>query len=377
MDSQQKNELISAIYQAAAGLVPWQAPLDTIASKLSLWAIQIIGVDKKRGSLLFSFEGGTTLPPEAALDYLRTYHALNPRLGPALALTGQNWMHCHELFDESYVAKDRFYQEFLIPYGGRYLSGTKLMDNEDVLVLLGAMRGNGNPPLAPADIEWLEDVRMHLTQALSMHLHLKHIYGRVAGGTALLDQFRHPMYLVDELRHIHFTNKAARENPVTEEFFTTHGDRFQCTTQKNDADFLVGLRELGLSSPPPGGSKSRIVLRLHSSTRPVDAVAFMIAIRPEVVLNSLGHCPLALVVLNARDQHHDPDPFIIAEAFNLTPAEARIALRVAQGANLESVAHELRISITTVRTHLYSAFSKVGVSRQAELSALLATMSPF
>ena len=61
----------------------------------------------------------------------------------------------------------------------------------------------------------------------------------------------------------------------------------------------------------------------------------------------------------------------IQQYFNLTPAEARIAEQLAQGMDLNSISEELRISITTVRTHLHSVFHKTNTSRQGELVALL------
>jgi hypothetical protein len=35
------------------------------------------------------------------------------------------WANCHEHFDEAFVARSAFYQDFLIPHGGRYVSGTQ------------------------------------------------------------------------------------------------------------------------------------------------------------------------------------------------------------------------------------------------------------
>ncbi|MEP7206643.1 MAG: hypothetical protein ABI920_06875 [Casimicrobiaceae bacterium] len=99
--------------------------------------------------MLFGHEaGGAALL--ARLDYVRKDYALSPRLAPVMALAPGAWMHCHEVFDEAFVARDRFYQEFLIPYGGRYVSATKLVERDDLVVVFGAHRGVGNQPLDPA-----------------------------------------------------------------------------------------------------------------------------------------------------------------------------------------------------------------------------------
>lgn len=61
----------------------------------------------------------------------------------------------------------------------------------------------------------------------------------------------------------------------------------------------------------------------------------------------------------------------LREAYRLTRVEGLVALRVARGRDLFSIASELGISYHTVRVHLRSTFAKTGVGRQAELAALL------
>jgi DNA-binding CsgD family transcriptional regulator len=58
-------------------------------------------------------------------------------------------------------------------------------------------------------------------------------------------------------------------------------------------------------------------------------------------------------------------------AFGLSKAEARLALHLAAGASLASMAQAFDVKLTTVRSQLQQVFSKTGTSRQAELVALL------
>jgi DNA-binding CsgD family transcriptional regulator len=57
--------------------------------------------------------------------------------------------------------------------------------------------------------------------------------------------------------------------------------------------------------------------------------------------------------------------------FGLTPAEARLAIRLSRGASLAAVADSHNISQHTARAQLKSVFAKTGVSRQAELVRLV------
>ena len=65
---------------------------------------------------------------------------------------------------------------------------------------------------------------------------------------------------------------------------------------------------------------------------------------------------------------------MLIDLFGLTAAEARLASALSMGHSLESAAHFLGLSVETVRTYLKSIFHKVGVSRQAELARLLASL---
>jgi DNA-binding CsgD family transcriptional regulator len=57
--------------------------------------------------------------------------------------------------------------------------------------------------------------------------------------------------------------------------------------------------------------------------------------------------------------------------FELTMAQARLALFLAEGGTVNEYAQFMGIKTSTVRTHLKSIFAKTGVSRQTELAILL------
>ena len=62
--------------------------------------------------------------------------------------------------------------------------------------------------------------------------------------------------------------------------------------------------------------------------------------------------------------------------FDLTPAEARLALHLVAGEALRSAAVKLSISYETARTYLKNIFRKTGTCRQAELVVVILTALP-
>ena len=70
-----------------------------------------------------------------------------------------------------------------------------------------------------------------------------------------------------------------------------------------------------------------------------------------------------------------PTEEILHITFGLTPAEARIAIGIARGETLVSIAQRHGTTVATVRTQLKSIFLKMGAHRQAEVLTLLTRRS--
>ncbi|MEO5373231.1 MAG: helix-turn-helix transcriptional regulator [Alphaproteobacteria bacterium] len=79
--------------------------------------------------------------------------------------------------------------------------------------------------------------------------------------------------------------------------------------------------------------------------------------------------------LRRRIEERDAPAPTLAEAFRLTPSEARIARSIARGQGLFETATELGISRNTARTHMKRIYAKTGARRQGDLVRLLKDMA--
>ncbi|MCA9615681.1 MAG: hypothetical protein KC586_23155, partial [Myxococcales bacterium] len=68
---------------------------------------------------------------------------------------------------------------------------------------------------------------------------------------------------------------------------------------------------------------------------------------------------------------HDSGVLVLRERLRITRAEARVALRLADGMLIPELARELQMAEATARTHLRNIFRKTGVTRQVELVTLV------
>jgi DNA-binding CsgD family transcriptional regulator len=83
-----------------------------------------------------------------------------------------------------------------------------------------------------------------------------------------------------------------------------------------------------------------------------------------------------LVILATPSSNTQIPAQALSILYGLTPAEARLAGAIAGGASVKDYADEHGNTEGTVRAQLKSVFAKTNTHRQAELAALLASISP-
>jgi DNA-binding CsgD family transcriptional regulator/PAS domain-containing protein len=81
-------------------------------------------------------------------------------------------------------------------------------------------------------------------------------------------------------------------------------------------------------------------------------------------------------VFVTQESRAAPDIATFARSFGLTPAETRMLGHLACGETLVEAMETLGISRGTAKTHLARIFAKTGVSRQADLIALMERLAP-
>ena len=124
------------------------------------------------------------------------------------------------------------------------------------------------------------------------------------------------------------------------------------------ADASIGSRGIGLPISAPGQPPAvAYVLPLTEGTA---RAAFRPACAAVFVSTTTSASPLPEAVLTTL--------------FDLTPAEARVLLRIGSGLSASRSAVSLGIGENTLKTHLNRIFAKTGTRRQADLVKLISNM---
>src|SRR6185312_7130393 len=82
--------------------------------------------------------------------------------------------------------------------------------------------------------------------------------------------------------------------------------------------------------------------------------------------------PAVLVIIADPELQNAPSADIVRKLYGLTAKEAELAGKLASGLSPAEAAAEMNMQYETARTHLKRVFSKMGISRQNELAALVA-----
>lgn len=371
-----QDHIVGSLYRAAAGELPWGESLDLVRQDVNGWGVHLHGIRLSDGAVTFSYEVGS-LSAEGALAYITQYHQIDPRVGMLARLNLLEWVNCHEHFNEHFVANNRFYQEFLLPHGGRWASGTKVFHDDELIAIFGVHRGLGMQPLSPQEAALSQRYARHIHEALSLWRRQQRLLKSALVGNALIERLGHPVLLVDEQLQLVHANAQAMAVLERDDRLRQRDGMLTLPVRHQGDAALRAVRQLRL-----GGAASyreiepaveRTVVRLESPDRPPLLMIFT-PLRPEETMGAFGTRPLALVLLHDLGQAREPDPFLLSSAFGLTPAEGRVAARLAAGDSAQEVAEQNGVALSTVRTQVRNIYEKMGVARQGELVAALATL---
>ena len=141
----------------------------------------------------------------------------------------------------------------------------------------------------------------------------------------------------------------------------------------------------GAKLAPPNAKGASALARLLTAppTPPDDALIELgaaddKALRARVrAVPSSAYGDGAWLALFVADSVRQAEPDLLRDRFQLTPAEAALAVHLGQGEALADAAQALGIAYNTARSHLRAIFAKTGTHRQAELVTLLSVSTGF
>ncbi len=351
--------LVDRIYEAA--LVP------------ELWVevihgfVQAGGGDS--GAILVLNQGAkpravTSANMTAKMDHFlnSTDWATTPRVGAAMRLMGLGFEPIEDYLTPSELESDPVTLGFREVGLGRQVCLALHMPSDEV-VAYTVERKLTREPVSPHDIARLNALRPTLARSglLAARLGLE----RARGMVDALNALGLPGAVLAASKRVVASNRLF--DALSPSVVAQAGGGFALANRSSNAMLHLSIEQItsgriaqcrSIPMPATAGHSAMVIhlVPLKRSARDIFTGAELIA-----VFSTLDHAKA-------------PAAALLRGMFDLTPAEARVAQRIAEGHQVADIAEEFKVAPSTVKTHLNSVFGKTGTHRQTELVRLLSAV---
>lgn len=266
---------------------------------------------------------------------------------------------------------DPFFVDFRARHGLGPLGCVAVSPDPHVGVILSMQRHAGRNEFADDELEVLDRIGRHIEKSLRLSIRLLDAeLMKLKLGEALA-RIGIGVFALDSIGRVIFSNPAGQKL-LGGELQIVH-DRLHIGqgSAREAADDAVA-RALRQPSAFADDPKPIFVHSIGTGRRLV-IYLLPVALQANLAEQFLTHTRAIVLALEQR-LDEPADPSVVRDVLGLTLGEARIAALVGAGLPPKEAAERLGIADATARTVLKRVFSKVGVSRQSELVAVLARL---
>lgn len=361
-----RNNLLGAIYQAALDPSHWPDALAMLADATGSDGAHVVVLD--RGADMrprLKVNGTRRMDPNMADRYMQEWHVFDPLLPSAGRVTepAGTILLCHEFLSEDLVANSAYFQEFLIPHGGRYQAGIILENNDQHLMALD-LHARAVPFEREKLLPWTS-VIAHLRRAVCLSAILaEHLQRESLLKTAIDRQGIICVMVNDHARVVDQSTAAEamlagdegfqldlRGRVVLDDEIRTH----RLWALIANACHGRGGGEIGVPRKAGSDLALRVIPAGVAGENPF----------------SLPHSDCALLFIDASRPRPAPSARSIRQTLRCSPAEAEVAAALASGRAPAEIAAERATSINTVRTQIRSLLETTGTHRIAKLVEMI------
>ncbi len=375
------EELVELVYEGPLQDKPWRSFLPALRRAMDAQVVSLVlrpPAAGDRGVILNcqrsdSGEDDLADPSDwEAMTYQEQFFAIDPfvNLPPGKVVTQQELIP-----DEELLASD-YYLNYLKPIGLFHILGVDTVEPDGMQARLRIARRPDEPAFGAAHKQFCEQLLPHLKRAIQIHARLSRIESERDLYADAVDQLAVATLVLDERGRVLNTNTVAGALLEEDDGMSVVEQRLHLQDRAADNQ-LQAMVEAAVAAQRAGTAGMVRALRVP---RPSGLKDYGLVLRPVPLAEwAEGQSSPSVAVFisdPARGEGAGFEPSevtrqLLQELFQLTPAEASLALRLAQGLSLAEVSEQQNVSQHTARAQLKSIFAKTGVARQAELVRLV------
>jgi DNA-binding CsgD family transcriptional regulator/PAS domain-containing protein len=359
------------IHQAALEPELWHDVLGTVVELLNARCANVMLT--KPGSLAPALYVFKNVDPEAQRLFETHWHKHDLWLHAGAAYPARSIMVGPQLVPEPTLFGSEFYNDYLRHQEvGRVLANL-FERNGAMFAHLSAFRAARDEEFAESDCKLMRALTPHLATAVAIHVRLSGLEDRLRATEAALDRLPVVVCLIDRTSRITYRNLMAGEILAANDGVGERSGNLHAAAARDHRELTAQVGAAvatGLGKAASSGAVLSISRR--SLKRPYSVlIAPVICARDPTrgIVGETRPCAIVLIVDLERQPHFPCE--LLAERYQLTPAEARLACEILAGSSLQDAADRFGVACGTARNQLKQIFAKTEVTRQAELVRLL------
>jgi DNA-binding CsgD family transcriptional regulator len=363
------DELVGLIYESAhdpALLIP---VMKEICSRIGAVAGHFVKMDVSTGFVSTSLITDVEYA-KGDQEYASYYAQIDPRLSWLEAGGIGEWQTDQERFDNRFVARSEFYNDFLHRYDVRHIVGTYIGEQMAQKETIGFLRPLGASKYTKEEFDFLQRLSPHLIRASTFRSKLEQLSLQHERDQVTLSQLTYGTAWIDNESKIVVMNDIARRLLATGDGISVINGRLHAYEPEEKTMLDSAMKAATASHRRTG---HWMMVRRRKTKFPL-LISVVPAPPPSEMYAS--HHTAALVLFQDLGHQRIPQAQLLQQAFRLTLAEARLAEALLHDETLQSYADKNRLSRNTIRTHLVNLFAKTGARRQAELIKILLAIIP-
>ncbi|MEM6681220.1 MAG: LuxR C-terminal-related transcriptional regulator [Pseudomonadota bacterium] len=363
-------EIIEQLYADALAGRDWSSALGAMSTLFGAVGVSYEVFDKKRKAPI-ELQLTSDVPDPPRAEYMDYYGQISPRFHDGFGKPAGYVSFDYNILSERDMERDEFYSDLMAPLGLRYFISANILETESHHSVIAVQRSRQQGHVDNDDIERMHVLAPHLRQAGELRYRLGAADRQIWQLQNTIDQLSEGCLILSKTGLILHHNACAEQIFDDADGLRTEHKQLHLEDKAAAQKYLKCLADISTFNAAAAiGSVRDFIVQ-----RPSGKLPYLISIRPLPAtseVRTLHDHGAVIVFIRDPNTHVKLNIDMLSEVFDLSNAEADIAICLDQGLTLEEIRRERGVSITTVRSQLYSLMAKLGVRRQAHLMRRLA-----
>ncbi|QFU76535.1 helix-turn-helix transcriptional regulator [Halioglobus maricola] len=369
------DALLGAIYQGPLEDKPWQSALPALREFLDVQVVSLVLRPPSAGDpglILNSVRpDGSDAAESASPDdwELTAYRDEFFSLDPFVNLPLDEVTALEDILPDEALMESDYYRQYLHPIGLFRILGVDTAESGGMLARLRLSRREEEARFDADDRALLTRLTPHLRRAIELYAALNRATSERDVYAGAVSQLAVATIILDEQARVLNVNPIAQVLLEQADGLSLRGDTLQLAGRDAHRQLQEAVATI-ISSQHQGQPSVARALRVPRSGARAD-LGLVVRPVPHSEWSQGQSGPCAAVFISDPDLHEPASKQALGDLFELTPAEANLAILLTRGLSLAEISEAQNISQHTARAQLKSIFAKTGVSRQAELVRLI------